>query len=121
MLGFVGLNLAFDRDAVSPVATNITGIDKGTVKNGIVQRFNANSDITTDWSDTIPTQWDNKTIMDAKFIGSVAAGNVDYIADQLSSVLVKRREATKKQPISDQEPHITTYMFLIRYGLFSLL
>lgn len=112
MLGFVGLNLAFDRDAVSPVATNITGIDEVTLKNGIVQRFNANSDITTDWSDTIPAQWDNKTIMDAKFIGSVAAGNVDYIADQLSSVLVKRREANKPDapwitlfeiPIADPE------------------
>lgn len=91
MLGFVGLNLLFDKDALNPVATNITGITNVTLQNGIMEHFYVSRDVTSAWTGEIPNQWVNDTIMNATFVGGVDAGNVAYIANQLTRILVKRK------------------------------
>lgn len=91
MIGFVGYNFCKDGNAVDPTPTDINNLTITRLKNGVFDHFNVSRGVSFDYSSIIPTQWDLDTIMDAKFKGTVSAGNVDQVTTGITGVRVKRR------------------------------
>ena len=60
------------------------------IKNGIYDNLNITKDVTTTYSNDIPS-WDVNTIFNASFSGDLLAGNVTFTMAQLDSILIKRR------------------------------
>lgn len=87
---FLGYNFASDRYALSPVAVNVPATEV-VLQNGVYDDFHATSDVETAYSLVIPS-WDFSTIMYAEFKEDLFAGNVSYNAEQVSSMIVKRRK-----------------------------
>lgn len=91
MFQFVNYNFCGDIDCLNPAPSNVNNITTTKLENAIYDHFNVTRNTTLDYSTTIPTEWDYDTIMDADFNGDTTAGNVDFLADQVSSILIKRR------------------------------
>lgn len=91
MLSFVGLNLVFDRDALNPPGINIVNIDNVELRHGIIEYFHVTRNFTDPWTGEIPTEWVSDTIMNAGFNNSTNAGNLDYVVENVTKILVKRR------------------------------
>lgn len=104
MLGFVGLNLVFDKDTLTPPGINIVNINEVELRHGIIEHFHVTRNVTDEWTGEIPTEWVNDTIMNASFNNSTNAGNLDYITDQINTILVKRR-----RPNVLNDPWITLF------------
>lgn len=91
MFQFVGYNFFSDGDALNTAPSNVDSITNVKLTNAIFDHFNVTRNTNTAVSTTIPTQWDYDTIMDADFAGNIEAGNVDFLADQISAIKIKRR------------------------------
>lgn len=91
MFQFVGYNFFSDGDALNTAPSNIDNITNVKLTNAIFDHFNITRNTNTTVSTTIPTQWDYDTVMDADFAGNIEAGNVDFLADQISAIKIKRR------------------------------
>lgn len=91
MLNFVGLNLVFDKDAMNPPGINIVNIDNVELRNAEVTHFHVDRNTTNEWTGKKPTEWNNDTIMNASFVNSTNAGNLDYVTNEVNKILVKRR------------------------------
>lgn len=91
MLGFMGLNLMFDENAIDASPSNIININSVELKNGIINDLYVTKDISKSY-DELP-EWDNNTVMRAAFDNSLMAGNVDFLGQEVSKILVKRRES----------------------------
>jgi len=78
------------------------------IKNGIYDHMNVTLDVTTPYSNIIPTQWTNDTIFDAKFNGNLNAGNLNFVVSQLDSILVKRRKLGTQNWITLFKVPVTT-------------
>lgn len=92
MFSFVGLNLVFDKDALNPPGINIVNIDKVELRHSEVTHFYVTRNTSNEWTGEKPAEWSNDTIMDASFVNSTNAGNLDYVTNEVSKILVKRRE-----------------------------
>lgn len=92
MFSFVGLNLVFDKDALNPPGINIVNIDRVELRHSEVTHFHVNRNTSSEWTGEKPTEWNNDTIMNASFVNSTNAGNLDYVTNEVSKILVKRRE-----------------------------
>lgn len=62
------------------------------IMNGIDAHLNMTKDMTISYSNVIPTQWTNNTILDASFNGNLNGGNLNFTLSQLDTILIKRRE-----------------------------
>lgn len=91
MLNFVGLNLVFDKDAMNPPGINIVNIDNVELRHAEVTHFHVDRNTTNEWTGKKPTEWNNDTIMNASFVNSTNAGNLDYVTNEVNKILVKRR------------------------------
>lgn len=91
MLNFVGLNLVFDKDAMNPPGINIVNIDNVELHHAEVTHFHVDRNTTNEWTGQKPTEWNNDTIMNASFVNSTNAGNLDYVTNEVNKILVKRR------------------------------
>ena len=91
MFQFIGYNFFSDGDALNNAPSSVEGINNIKLLNAIFDHFNVTSNVSTPVSTTIPTEWDYDTIIDADFNGSLDAGNVDFLAEQISAIKIKRR------------------------------
>lgn len=91
MLNFVGLNLVFDKDAMNPPGINIVNIDNVELRHAEVTHFHVDRNTTNEWTGKKPTEWNNDTIMNASFVNSTNAGNLDYVTNEINKILIKRR------------------------------
>lgn len=89
---FLGYNFLQDRYSWQPVPTNLTNLEDVKIENGIYDHFNITKDVDFPYITTYPTTWDLSTQLDADFNGNINAGNIDYVASQISAVRVKRRK-----------------------------
>lgn len=89
---FLGYNFLQDRYSWQPVPTNLTNLEDIKIENGIYDHFNITKDVDFPYITTYPTTWDLSTQLDADFNGNINAGNIDYVASQISAVRVKRRK-----------------------------
>lgn len=91
MFQFIGYNFFSDGDCLNNAPSNVDNINNIMLTNAIYDHFNITRNINTSVSSTIPTAWDYDTIMDASFENNINAGNVDFIAEQISAIKIKRR------------------------------
>lgn len=91
MFQFIGYNFFSDGDALNSAPSNVTNINSTTIENAIFDHLNITQDTSLTFSTIIPTDWTYDTIMDADFNGSLNAGNVDFLIEQISAIKIKRR------------------------------
>ena len=91
-LAFMNFNFLSDGYSLTPVPTNVGTVDSIQLQNGIMDRFEMTTNVlelpTTFW------QWDYNTILDARFNGTIDAGNsgdIENIIANITSVKIKRR------------------------------
>ena len=88
---FMGLGCCGSGDSISTTPTLIQDIIYLSISNGVYDELfgSDNPDLKRD---EISKVWDYDTRFYAKFQGNLMAGNVDYTADTVSSVRIKRRK-----------------------------
>lgn len=91
MLGFLGFNFLEDLYAMNPVPTNLQNITSTKVSNGAIDNLWMSRNVADDYPTEIPTVWDYLTIMNANFNGNLKAGNIDFVAEQVTGIRIKRR------------------------------
>lgn len=91
MFQFLNYNYFSDGNALSTPPSIVDNITNIRIQNAIFNHFNITKNINTPVSSTIPTLWDYDTIFNADFDGTLNAGNVDFIAEQISAIKIKRR------------------------------
>ena len=91
MFQFLNYNYFSDGNALSTPPSIVDNITNIRIQNAIFNHFNITKNINTPVSSTIPTLWDYDTIFNADFNGTLNAGNVDFIAEQISAIKIKRR------------------------------
>lgn len=95
MLGFMGVNLMFDKDAIDPIPTVVNNINGVSVSSGEINHLVITKDISSTSIDSPDyTTWGLDTIMNAQFLGTLAAGSVDFLGQTISKILIKRRVST---------------------------
>lgn len=90
MLGFMGLNLMFDENAIDIFPSNVTNINYVELRNGIIDDLYTTKNTNATYTE-VP-EWNNDTIIRATFNNSLIAGNVDFLGQEVSKILVKRRD-----------------------------
>lgn len=91
MFQFVGYSAFSGPDCLASAPSGVDNITTATITNAIFDHFNVTRNTDQVFNTTIPTEWDYDTIMDADFEGTLSAGNVDFIIDQISAIKIKRR------------------------------
>lgn len=91
MLGFLGFNFLEDLYAMNPVPTNLQNITSTKVSNGAIDNLWMSRNVADNYPTEIPTVWDYLTIMNANFNGNLKAGNIDFVAEQVTGIRIKRR------------------------------
>lgn len=86
---FLGSFLGYT-NAYSITPTNIDNITSITVENGIYDDLYASAETSLTPTSTIPS-WDFYTILHALFNGDTMASNTDFLIDNISDILIKRR------------------------------
>lgn len=125
MLQFVGYNFFSDINALDSAPSGVDNIITTQLTNAIFDHFNITRNTNTNYSTTIPTEWDYDTILDASFEGNLNAGNVDFLIDQISAIKIKRRVqgtfnwlTLKTIPVNDVEDLTFVFNdFLNAYGV----
>lgn len=92
MIGLLGYNFCADVNAIDPMPTAVNKITSTKLQRGIFAHMNATSDVTSEYSTALPTEWDFNTIMDCNFNDNVGAGNMGEITKDITSIRIKRRE-----------------------------
>lgn len=89
---FLSRSFCSGRNTIDATNTYVINVDFVSLQNGIFDEINITSD-TSDYNvDDISSEWDFDTIFHALFQGSLFAGNVNYLAGQVSAIRVKRRK-----------------------------
>lgn len=90
MIG-MGFNFSFDKYSLKPTPNNLNNITILTIKNGIFTYLGATQD-TKKELDCSKIIWDYETLLNADFSGNLNAGNVDFIAENVTSMKIKRKK-----------------------------
>lgn len=94
---FVGLDFSSDENALNETVTHIASTKYIVLKHAIFDDLYLTHDVEYEYTTEIPEKWTFDTVMRADFNGDLAAGNVDYSAEEISEVLIKRRPADSYQ------------------------
>ena len=89
---FCGRTFCGDRNSLDYTTTNISDIKNITIQNGIYDRLYVDSNGSKTYTTNIPSEWEYSTIMDAHFDGSLDAGNVNFVFENVNSILIKREK-----------------------------
>lgn len=101
----MGFNFAHDKYSLNPTPTNLTNITIITLHNGIFDTLGVTRDVTTPYNTNKPT-WDFNTVMIANLDGNINAGNVDFLAENVTAIRIKRKEANDFTWITLEEREI---------------
>lgn len=87
-----GYNFFRDENALNPSPLRNDIFTSTKLKNGIFSHWYITKDVKSEYSSEEPTLWEYLTIMDANFNGTLQAGNVGYILDNIDGIKIKRRK-----------------------------
>lgn len=88
---FLGRAACGDRNSMTASTVHMNDINDITLQRGAFDELYVNTKVTTTWDGQIPDEWDFDTRIHAGFNGDLFGGNVDYTAEIVSTILVKRR------------------------------
>lgn len=77
-------------DAIAPATNILHPVNVIRLSNGIFYYANAVREYRSGYPKSIPVDWASNTIMDCTF-NTLNAGNIEYAADNIDKILVKRR------------------------------
>ena len=80
-----------DSDSMMATATNVEDINMIQLSSGVFDEFFVTTRVYTTWDGSIPEEWDFDTKIHALFQESLFGGNVEFTAESVSSILVKKR------------------------------
>lgn len=89
---FLGCDFTEGPDTLDMTATHIADTTYIVLQNAIFDHFYITHDTDYDYTTSVDRPWDFETVMNADFNGDLMAGNVDYVAEQVSEVRIKRRK-----------------------------
>ena len=89
---FVGMGCCGSGDYISSTPTFINDVTYISISNGVYDELFGTDNSDIDMND-VSKAWDYDTRFYAKFQGNLMAGNVDYTANTVSSVRIKRRKS----------------------------
>ena len=87
-----GYNFFRDENALNPSPLNNAIFKSTKLQNGIFSHWYVTKDVNSPYSPEEPTLWEYLTVMDANFDGTLQAGNVGYILDDIDGIKIKRRK-----------------------------
>lgn len=87
----LGKTACGDSDSMMATATNIEDINMIQLSGGVFDEFFVTTRVYTTWDGSIPDEWDFDTKIHALFQESLFGGNVEFTAESVSSILVKKR------------------------------
>lgn len=93
-----------DQNAMNFI-TNSTLVDTVKIANGILDHLNLLEQITN--STTIPTEWTDKTLLNATFNGTLDAGSLSEFIGNIDHLEIQRRESGSNEWISLQSLYKT--------------
>ena len=87
------LSTAFlgEAQTAAPTPTSVALINNISLRNGIFDRLKITNDTSFAYTISISDIWDMNTVLDAKFNGNTLAGNVDFTADNVDILRLKKR------------------------------
>lgn len=92
-------------DTTTTNPKDITGL---RLQNGVYDEFYLTADGAQPYTTTIPSQWDYNTLLYAHFNGDLMAGNINFVLEQVTSVLIKRRESGTNDWVNILQKPIST-------------
>lgn len=108
MFALCGYDFLQDKNTLNESPVPQTKFNSVTLTNGIFNHWYMTSDVNSEYSSEVPTEWDLLTIMNANFNGNINAGNLEYSLSEITGFKIKRRKTTefdwitlKYIPISD--------------------
>lgn len=90
-----GYNFFRDENALNPSPLRNAIFASTKLENGIFSHWYVTRDVNSPYSSEEPTLWEYLTIMDANFDGSLQAGNVGYVLDNIDGIKIKRRKVNE--------------------------
>ena len=88
---FCGRTFCSARNTLNYTSTNIPDIKVVRLQNGIFDDLYITKNVSSEYTNIIPKEWDFDTILYAKFENNLLAGNVNFAISQVDSVLIKRK------------------------------
>ena len=90
-----GYNFFRDENALNPSPLRNAIFKSTRLENGIFSHWYVTRDVDSPYSSEEPTLWEYLTVMDANFDGSLQAGNVGYVLDNIDGIKIKRRKVNE--------------------------
>ena len=90
-----GYNFFRDENALNPSPLRNAIFTSTKLQNGIFSHWYVTKDVDSPYSSEEPTLWEFLTLMDANFNGSLQAGNVGYVLDNIDGIRIKRRKTNE--------------------------
>ena len=90
-----GYNFFRDENALNPSPLRNAIFTSTRLENGIFSHWYATRDVNSPYSSEEPTLWEYLTVMDANFDGTLQAGNVGYVLDNIDGIKIKRRKVNE--------------------------
>ena len=91
MFAICGYDFCRDINSLNPSPVNNASYNLTRLENGIFSHWYVTKDVDSPYSSEEPTVWDYLTVMDANFNGTLEAGNVGYLIQNIDGIKVKRR------------------------------
>ena len=88
---FIGLDFTEGADTLNETVTHIADTNYILLQNAIFEHFYITHKTDYEYSNDVERPWDFDTVLNAEFNGDLMAGNVNYAAEQVSEVRIKRR------------------------------
>ena len=99
---FLNTDVLFGNNALTNATGFINQIDTAVVSNCVMNQMTVVNNCDPDISTERPTSWDDSFIMNADAArGTLNAGNVDDLLENINAVKIKRRELDKYSSISE--------------------
>ena len=95
MFYVVGYDFFRDENALNPSPLNKSNFNSIKLENGIFSHWYVTKDVQTMYDSEVPTTWEYLTIMNANFNGTLKAGNVDYLMENIDGIKIKRRKTNE--------------------------
>lgn len=116
-MNLLGLSLYTDANSMIPLPPRHNSFTYTRLENGAFDELLFCTNV-VQFGQTIKSEWDNDTILHAKFDNDLRGGNLEYRADTVSTVRVKRRErgengswiTLKEFPIKETSDFTFTYV-----------
>lgn len=87
-----GYNFFRDENALNPSPLRNAIFNYTRLQNGIFSHWYVTKDVDSPYSSEPPTLWEYLTLMNANFDGTLQAGNVGYVLDNIDGIKIKRRK-----------------------------